>query len=265
MTTYWLTSKSSDTTITKQDLAEMAEALNIGSTNFDSDWGLDPCVFFAAVLDDGSHVDAGDIVCTIVDDLIDPDTNQIVTDALAWHYIDGGGTRHIDVGWNAIKSVGGGKFMGSGESPYLSITSALSHEMNEDKGDPFTNGYSVRSNGTELVAQETSDPVESDGYVVKTTGGTECALSSYVLPAWFDPFAPQGSALDRMGTCKAPLTVGPGGYLVLIKTDGSSSQELGKKPLTMHIEWGEKVPEWRRKLRRPRLEKRRRLHEEAGK
>lgn len=263
MTTYWLTSKSTDVSITKKDLAEMAEVLNIGGTNFDSDWGLDPCAYYAAVLDEECEVDAGDVVCAIVDDLVDPQTNEIVTDALAWHYIDGEGMRHIDVGWNVIKSVGGGKFMGSGGSPYLSITSALSHEMNEDKGDPYTNGYALRANGYELIAQETSDPVESDGYVVKTTGGTECALSSYVLPAWLDPYAPEGTALDRMGTCKSPLSVGPGGYLVVIKTEGQSSEELGRKPLRMHVEWGEKVPEWRKKLRRPRLEKRRRLH--AGK
>lgn len=272
--------------ITLDDLRTMADAVGAGVAHFERDWGLrqDERVFvkqdFMMPQNPSPDFISGIVIASIVDDLIDPDTQQVVTDALAWHYIDDKGIRHVDIGYNAIRSVGGGKFVGSDKTPYVSLTQAMSHEFNEDTGDPFTNGWSLRD-GTTLVANEVCDAVESDGYFVNARKGgkkgtsqqvVKCALSSYVLKAWFDPFAPEGTRLDRMGSATTPLRVAPGGYLITIPTDGSTNQEDGQQadavdgapdaaPTTpstsgYRIEWGDAVPEWRKQLRRPRMAKR---------
>jgi len=248
--------------VTRDDLAILAEAVTYGAGHIDKDWGRisneKARVLSNSAADHDAIASGNAVLATIVDELIDPSTGKVATDALAWHYIDDQNIRHIDVGWQVIQSVGGGKFVGTtADTYYVSLSLALGHEVEEDDGDPFTNGWSLRGDYKTLVAQEVCDPVEGLGYIVTTKNGTKCALPNYVLPGWFDPYAPPGTRLDRLGECTHPLEITPGGYLVKMTTSGQESQEdMRQGPLVAEIEWGEKVPEWKKRLRRPRIEKR---------
>jgi hypothetical protein len=94
------------------------------------------------------------------------------------------------------------------------------HEVCEEEGDPTCNLWMPMGDGRE-VAKESCDPVEGDSYEQEATVGDDIVsvpVSNYVLPSWFDP---NGKApYDRMGKLTAPLTMTPGGYMIVRDATG---------------------------------------------
>ena len=111
---------------------------------------------------------------------------------------------------------------------------AGSHEAFETLGNPYVSQWAPMPfmQGVEC-AKEVCDPVQGDWFTVSVTifGETrKVRLQNYVLPAWFDEAAP--GPYDRMGLCKRPGEIRPGGYMPLRK-DGKA-----------YSAWGKKIPAW---------------------
>jgi hypothetical protein len=89
------------------------------------------------------------------------------------------------------------------------------HEVCEEEADPTCDKWAPMGDGRD-VAYEVCDPVEGDHYDQEAKIGEDTRtvpVSNYVLPSWFDP---NGRApYDRMGKLKAPLTMTPGGYMIV--------------------------------------------------
>jgi hypothetical protein len=109
------------------------------------------------------------------------------------------------------------------------------HEVCEEEGDPTCNGWSPMGDGRE-VAKEACDPVEGDSYSQEATVGEdtiEVPVSNYVLPSWFDPNGKY--PYDRMGKLKAPLTMTPGGYMIVRDATGDVTDVFAQN---RHVEHG---------------------------
>jgi hypothetical protein len=96
----------------------------------------------------------------------------------------------------------------------LSVSAILTHEVIEAYCDPDVNIWADRGDGF-LIAYEACDPVEDDVYDITTKSGVKVSVSNFVLPAWFDPRAPEGAKLDFMAKLTKPFTTSTGGYFVM--------------------------------------------------
>ena len=113
----------------------------------------------------------------------------------------------------------------------LSVSSVLSHEMLETFADLNVNLWSDRMDGT-MVAVEVCDPVENDSYEVNSLDANgltvQVSVSNFVLNEWFDPQAAPTSRFDYMKRVHQPLTMSPGGYIVVLNYQtGEVSQVFG--------------------------------------
>jgi hypothetical protein len=185
------------------DVCFMVEAVAYQVIECAKFWGIAPmaCSFYATV----AGLPAADVhIIEIVDDLDQPGALGYHTDVAGVEY---------------------GRVLAQGAA--TSIT--LSHEALELLCDPTCDQWRPRGDGTQ-VALEVCDPVEGDSYGVVTTVLGEdrtVDLSNYVLPAWFKPGA-TGVAVDRMHTAPGPFTMTPGGYQVIIDTDGSEQDVFAR-------------------------------------
>lgn len=152
--------------------------------------------------------------------------------ALAYHD-EYDGRPYIRVLVDAIKQAGGGVL--EPQSGY-SILGALSHEVWENEGDPFANRWVSMVNG-KLVALELADPVEATFIADPKTG---LQVSNYVLPSYFDAQS-KATKFDAAGVIRAPFEIAGGGYQII--NAGGKITEV----------FGEKMPEWRRKMHKRRL------------
>lgn len=111
----------------------------------------------------------------------------------------------------------------------LSVSSVLSHEVCETFCDKSVNMWIDRLDGT-FVALEVADPVENDAYEIPVTDHlgniAQVSVSNFILYSWFDAFAPAGSRFDYMNNVKAPLTMSPGGYIVILNTKTGKVTEV---------------------------------------
>jgi len=99
----------------------------------------------------------------------------------------------------------------------------MSHEALEMSADPNADRWVKMSDGRE-VAVEVCDPCEADAYSkLVTIMGLDryVTVSNFVLPSWFDPSG--AGPYDRMGTINAPFGMAPGGYEIVLGTDGKTS------------------------------------------
>ncbi len=189
---------NSSKSLSNVDVEFMVAACQAQAVEFCQTIGLDPPA--AALYSALDGLPGGDIyVVDIVDDLDEPG-------ALGYH-ADAGDRPYIRV---------------LAQGPATSIT--LSHEFLELLGDPTCDRWAKRPDGSE-VAVEVCDPVQGDHYPVlaEVAGeGRTVEVSNYVLGSYWDP---NGAApFDRMGTLTAPLTMSPGGYTVVLGTDGNEHE-----------------------------------------
>lgn len=178
------------------------------ATDFASFWETLPCevdVFLTA-----AAVPEDRCLMLIVDDIPE------APNALAYHSITPAGRPMLRLGWETIKANGGTLIKGGG-----SMSSAMSHEVLETIGDPYV-GWWSDFDGTREIALEVCDPVQGDSYEIDGI-----AVSNFVGPRYFS----QGPGpYDYMGSLTAPLTLSPGGYIVLREDGpaGKQTQQFGR-------------------------------------
>lgn len=109
--------------------------------------------------------------------------------------------------------------LAAGES--VSVTAA--HELFEMAIDPIANLWAEDSDGTEY-AYEMSDPIEEETFLVDGI-----AISNFVHPSWFEPFAhPPNTKFDHLGSLSRPFSMTRGGYMI-IKKNGQVKNVFGSK------------------------------------
>ncbi len=117
-----------------------------------------------------------------------------------------------------------------------SVSHIVSHEVCEDDGNENTDQWRTGPDGAEW-AQELCDAVEGDFYAHDVTG---CALSNFLLPAYFDA-SRRGGRYDYLGVLSAPFTIAHNGYAIR-KVKGERVDTFGAA-----------APEWRREYPRGRV------------
>jgi hypothetical protein len=156
-----------------------------------------------------------------------------------------------DLGWHEVMKTTGGAFAHvaaapslAGDSTWLSgpdaISASISHEVLEMIVDPNAHDYSF--NGQRLLfAREVCDPVSSRTYLIRGAGKL-VAVSDFVLPAYFNPFARR--PFDHLDALKAPFTLDHGGYIVtnrvLARNDGEHQRGAGRFRVSFRG-----VPQWK--------------------
>jgi hypothetical protein len=109
-----------------------------------------------------------------------------------------------------------------------SVSSILSHEVQEMFGDPNCNLWGA--SGRYDYCVELCDPVEAPTYAVNGV-----SVSNFLLPAWFDA---QGKGpFDYLGLLKKPFSLLKGGYMVY------ATEERDRQ------KFGDNFPEWRREMK----------------
>lgn len=139
--------------------------------------------------------------------------------ALGYHDETPEGAEYGRVFVQTIMEAGGKTLEGS-----LSVSAVLSHEVLELWGDPNCNLWADGTNG-KSVAFELSDPVENDIYEINVRGGP-VSVSNFILPDWFDPFAPEPHRFDFLNKLTAPFSMTAGGYLIE-RAEGRTTQVFG--------------------------------------
>lgn len=106
-------------------------------------------------------------------------------------------------------------------------TVTASHECMEMRLDPSCTLWSQTPDG-KMRALEASDAVEADEYT-KKVGDTDVAVSNFLLPAYFVGTA-TGSKTDFLGKLNGQIAPArtPGGYDIVIDTNGQPSQEFAE-------------------------------------
>jgi hypothetical protein len=112
--------------------------------------------------------------------------------------------------------------------------STLSHEVVEQLLNPWVDRYVIAPwlGRTAVLPQEGADAVEGDEYEINGV-----PVSNFVLPAWFQAWAPVGAQVDYLNTLKGrPLTMSPGGYMSYSYTMRTWSQSFAEKcPLHQRV------------------------------
>lgn len=91
------------------------------------------------------------------------------------------------------------------------------------------------------IALEACDPVQADTYAQRATVGElarDMWLSNYVTPRYFDTAAAGG--FDRMGKLDAPLSMSPGGYMIVREKTGDvvnifAQTRVGDTTARLHV------------------------------
>ncbi len=107
-----------------------------------------------------------------------------------------------------------------------SVSSILSHEVQEMFGDPNVNLWGA--SGRYMYSLELCDPVEAPTYPI-----TGVSVSNFITPAWFDPLAVKTAKFDHLGLLRAPFSLLHGGYMVY-SSEGRERQKFG-----------DRYPDWR--------------------
>jgi hypothetical protein len=146
--------------------------------------------------------------------------------ALGWHDVDAHGNPTATIDLGVIEHYGGTLYRGS-----LSLSAVISHEVFEMIGDPACSTFEMDGAGT-CWARELCDAVEAD-----TIEYSYCDLSNWLLPAYFNAFAP--GPYDRAELVTKPFEIRPGGYA--IKYDGTASEVFADDAARAHPKMGRRA------------------------
>jgi hypothetical protein len=107
------------------------------------------------------------------------------------------------------------------------VSSVLSHELCEAFADPSCTLWHQCPDG-KMRALELCDAVENDSYS-KQIGDTMVTVSNFVTPNYFRDTPIPGEKFDFMGKLSGPAPARtPGGYDIVIETNGAPSQEFSE-------------------------------------
>lgn len=152
--------------------------------------------------------------------------------ALGYHYLDPFGHPYAKAFVDPILQAGGGILDGVAGS----LLQTVSHEVCEIFGDPYCNQWVELPDGRE-TAEELSDAVEGDGYILRlASDGAKGQVSNFLRPNWFQ--IGSSGPWDWIGTVPGPFQMSRGGYLIVRDPAGRVKNV-----------WGDRVPSWRRELK----------------
>jgi hypothetical protein len=154
-----------------------------------------------------------------------------------WHIVDSHGAPYAHV--FAAVSMSHGSGWTSGPDA-ISVTA--SHEALEMLGDPAANEY-VFNGQRRLWSREVCDPVQSNTYNI-VAGHLRVAVSNFVLPAFFNPWAP--APYDHLGVLTEPFSLARGGYAVVERATATHSRNARRVDVT----FDRSVPQWQRSQKR---------------
>lgn len=205
------------TNVSDADLMHIARACHVQiGRDVAPAWGLIPSPVFG--VPKGKPVPVGGWNIVVMDTL-----DQ--ADAAGWHTEDGQGIHGV-VGTKVWLDHGGTVLTGPN-----SVATTASHEVVELFADRTANVWRDTGNGWAMI-QELCDPVEGDAYDL-----SGASVSNFVLPAYFDPVAPQGSRFDHLGKLSQPFSLDAGGYCVY-EIEGKTGQQFA-----------DQVPAWKRTVK----------------
>ena len=147
------------------------------------------------------------------------DTRPDQPGTLADHFVNADGNGEIEIFIGEVLANKGTIIQGAN-----SVSASVSHEINEYRGDPFTNEW-IDTNGMLVdehgkpwkeVCNENCDPVEDEGYAINING-KEVWVSNFVLPAWRNPFLKVPTRRDFLGLLPhdKAFTKTKDGYLIV--------------------------------------------------
>ncbi|HEX5096209.1 MAG TPA: hypothetical protein VFX21_09355 [Acidimicrobiia bacterium] len=154
-------------------------------------------------------------------------------DDYGWHIVDGHGDPYAHL--FAGVSIKRGSTWVDGEDA-ISVTA--SHEVLEMLVDPAANEYTFNGLRT-LWSREVCDPVQADAYRI-VASGMRVAVSNFVLPAFFNPWAP--GPYDRLGVLTEPFSIARGGYAIVERATRTREREAR----TIGVRFDRAVPKWQR-------------------
>ena len=150
-----------------------------------------------------------------------------------WHIVDGHGLPYAHV--FADPSITSGSDWITGPA---SISATASHEALEMLADPAANEFCFDGE-RHLWSREVCDPVQERAYRI-TANGMRVPVSDFVLPAFFNPWAPR--PYDQLDVLEEPFSLDKGGYAVLERAT-ADHERYGKR---LVAEFDDEMPEWRR-------------------
>ena len=150
-----------------------------------------------------------------------------------WHIVDDDGDPYSHV-FAAASTTHGSDWV-KGSDP-ISVTA--SHEALEMFTDPRANEFCFDGD-QHLWAREVCDPVQSGSYKI-LAGGMRVPVSNFVLPAYFNPWAP--GPYDHLGVLKKPFSLDKGGYAVLERAT-KDQERYGRR---FGVTFDDAMPEWQR-------------------
>lgn len=109
----------------------------------------------------------------------------------------------------------------------FSIASAFSHEVLEQTINPYVNLWGENLVDGKKWSYEVCDMVQEDNMWV-SVDGYKVSMSNYVLPQWFDWDRKEGP-FDWRGKLKAPFTMSPGGYAIIMNKNGRQQTLFGRQ------------------------------------
>ena len=118
-----------------------------------------------------------------------------------------------------------------------SVSATVSHEACEFVVDPATNRWAQHANNS-MWSLEVCDPVQAFSYQVRLRNGSTVAVSDFVCPAWFNPWAQRSDRVDWMRKLHWPFEIAPNGYAT--RFSGGRSRTI----------WGPDYPAWRKRTKR---------------
>lgn len=197
--------QNSSTRVANLDLVLIADAVNAQNVEVARAWDLppQPVVFY----DRTDRLPVEGVRILDVVDRVD------VPGAIGYH------TNEAGVIYGRIQA-----------QPFDSLSVTAGHEGPEMEVDPACASWRAMPDGF-AVALEVCDPVQADAYQVDVELGRlgiqrKVWLSNWVYPAWFIDGAP--GPYDRMGLCKAPFEVRPGGYIIVRDASGHQGERFAR-------------------------------------
>jgi hypothetical protein len=198
---------------TNHEMALIADAIKIGLTHVTKAWEREP--IDVAFMTGAKQAPMGWAPIVAFEKADQPDAAYE-----GYHDLDEQGRPY---GRAFLSAIPGGAILHDPSGAGASLAQVLAHEAAEMACDlmanawidaPFTDPATMRAYSS--VALELADPVQELTYQIQVEG-TDVDFSNFIYPAWFDRRA-AAVQFDHMGVLKTPLTLAPGGYVIVRDT-----------------------------------------------
>ena len=221
--------------VRNDDMARIADALKVGLTHVTDAWERSP--IDVAFMPGTKTAPIGWAPLVAFEQAEQPDAAYE-----GYHDLDEQGRPYGRAFRNMIP---GGAILHDPAGAGASLAAVLAHEAAEMALDlmanawidaPFSDPRTFHGYGQ--VALELADPVQELTYQIDVDG-IPVDFSDFIYPAWFDRRA-AGVKFDHMGALKTPLTLAPGGYVIV--RDNKADRQVFARLLGRRVPGVRKVP-----------------------